>query len=67
MPLSQSFGENEMTNTIIGFVTFLLSIITFSALVFTGFGAVLAGHLTLALLLVCMYGMWLGAYIISKA
>jgi len=56
-----------MSQLISGVVLFLVCIITFSALVFTGFGALLAGHLTLAILFACMVGMWLGAYFVANA
>lgn len=56
-----------MFNLVFGFILFLISIITFTLLTFTGLGAVAAGHFTLAILFVCMVGMWLGAYFVANA
>lgn len=55
-----------MANIVFGFFVFLLSLVTFAGILLTGAPWV-AGNVTLAVLMACMYGIWLGAYIIAKA
>jgi hypothetical protein len=59
MPLSQSFGEWDMSKQSIGFVVCMLSMFVFCmALVFGP--AVMEGHHVLAILLLSMFGIGIG-------
>ncbi len=54
-----------MSNTVFGFILFIVSIAIFTAILVTG-ASFLAGHVALAILLVCMFGMGVGVTIIER-
>ena len=54
-----------MSNVTFGFVLFLVSIAIFTAILITG-APFLAGHVALAILLLCMFGMAIGVTIIER-
>ena len=54
-----------MSNTVFGFMLFLVSITTFAAILVTG-ATFLSGHVALAILLLCMFGMGIGVTIIER-
>jgi hypothetical protein len=58
-------GVNFMSNTVFGFILFIVSIAIFTAILVTG-ASFLAGHVALAILLVCMFGMGVGVTIIER-
>jgi hypothetical protein len=58
-------GVNFMSNTVFGFILFLVSIAIFTAILVSG-APFLAGHVALAILLICMFGMGLGVTIIER-
>ena len=58
--LSQSFGENEMKNVSIGFIVCLLSMLVF-CMTFVFGPAAMEGHHVLAILLLSMLGIGIGA------
>ena len=53
-----------MSNVSFGFIVFLISIATFTLILLTG-APFLAGHVALAILCACMFGMWIGAAIVA--
>lgn len=53
-------GEMKMTKSSIGFIVFLISILTF-CMAFVFGPAVMEGHEVLAILLLSMFGMGIGA------
>lgn len=54
-----------MSNVTFGFIMFLVNIAIFTAILLTG-APFLAGHVALAILLVCMFGMGIGVTIIER-
>jgi len=54
-----------MSNVTFGFILFLVSIAIFTAILITG-APFLAGHVALAILLACMFGMAIGVTIIER-
>ena len=52
-----------MTNVTLGFILFIVSIAIFTAILVTG-APFLAGHVALAILCACMFGMWIGTAIL---
>lgn len=54
-----------MSDTVFGFILFIVSIAIFTAILVTG-APFLAGHVALAILLVCMFGMAIGVTIIER-
>lgn len=54
-----------MSNVTFGFIMFLVNIAIFTAILVTG-APFLAGHVALAILLVCMFGMGIGVTIIER-
>jgi hypothetical protein len=54
-----------MTNVSFGFILFLVSIAIFTAILITG-APFLAGHVALAILCACMFGMGIGVTIIER-
>jgi len=55
-----------MSNVYFGFILFLVSIAIFTAILITG-APFLAGHVALAILCACMFGMFAGVLIIENA
>jgi hypothetical protein len=55
-----------MNQVSFGFALFLVSIATFTAILVTG-ATFLSGHVALAILLACMFGMGIGVAIIERA
>jgi hypothetical protein len=58
-------GVKIMSNVAFGFIVFLVSIAIFTAILITG-APFLAGHVALAILLLCMIGMGIGVTIIER-
>ena len=58
-------GFNIMTNVTFGFIMFLISIAIFTAILVGG-AALFSGHVALAILLACMFGMGIGVSIIER-
>ena len=56
---------NIMTNVTFGFLMFLISIAIFTAMLVGG-AALFSGHVALAVLLACMFGMGIGVSIIER-
>lgn len=54
-----------MTNVTFGFIVFLASITIFTVMLIGG-AALFSGHVALAILLVCMFGMGIGVTIIER-
>lgn len=54
-----------MTNVTFGFIMFLISIAIFTAILVGG-AALFSGHVALAILLACMFGMGIGVSIIER-
>jgi hypothetical protein len=54
-----------MSNVTFGFILYIVSIAIFTAILVTG-APFLAGHLALAVLLACMFGMGIGVSIIER-
>ncbi len=54
-----------MSSTVFGFILFLVSIAIFTTILVTG-APFLAGHVALAILLACMFGMAIGVTIIER-
>jgi hypothetical protein len=60
-----TMGVNFMSSTVFGFILFLVSIAIFTTILVTG-APFLAGHVALAILLACMFGMAIGVTIIER-
>jgi hypothetical protein len=58
-------GVNIMSNVTFGFTMFLVSIAIFTAMLVGG-AVLFSGHVALAILLVCMFGMGIGVSIIER-
>jgi len=54
-----------MTNVTFGLIVSLLSMAIFCAILLFGIGPLLAGHIALAILCACMFGMFIGVQIIE--
>ncbi len=59
-------GVKLVSNVSFGFILFLVSISIFTAILVTG-APFLAGHVALAILCACMFGMGIGVTIIERS
>jgi hypothetical protein len=60
-----TMGVQIVSNVTFGFIMFLVSIAIFTAMLVGG-AALFSGHVALALLLACMFGMGIGVSIIER-